>query len=190
MRLLSRLALLILMCASPPLLADVVVNGEGTHAVPDNCGFTVGAGIDGWIGVRLVNDAAGHRTDLWALQTYDYPLRAAEVTIFAYGPQTVTVHTSTTCGYTRSFNIEDQCEEDPDRPDLANPEKVPPGPDLPANLRVYSGGYQEVDFLSFTQTDWDYWQTARLRPGQQMWPDTGVRRCRNVSGYFLSAFGS
>lgn len=168
----------------------------GTYAVPPNCGFTVLSTSNGWIRMTLSGDVPGHVADLWVRAGEEYPLRLQEVTLFSAPVPTASIRVNTTaacmCGvqldpfapaglcYTKSANA-DECETDPNRPEINDPEAVPPGPDIPFfNVGFYGSGAGDVDTIGIGQPDWGYWTVARLREGQ--WQYGGIRRCRLVDG--------
>lgn len=183
--------------AMPSLASSVDYTTPGTYDVPANCGFEVIGGTDNFIRVKLSNDVG--TSDLFVLTGHVYPLRLAEVTIYAFSPG-IRVNTTPSCDctgvlnpsdpsgtcYTRAFGA-DECEIDPSRPNPANPKEFEPGPDIPlVGIGFYSAGAGEIDWLSFEQTDYDYWNTARVRTGQWKLAGGGVRRCRLVEGSGVS----
>jgi hypothetical protein len=172
--------------------SSITYSSPGTYTVPSNCGFAAGS-TSGWVRMALANDPSGRSTDLYARAAENYPLVLREIQIFS-GGASVTVDTTPSCAcsvtldpfaplgqcYTRSFGA-DECETDPNRPEVNDPEAVVPGPDIPfTNVGFYGGGEGDVDWIGILQSDWGYWNTARQRAGE--WSLGGIRRCRLVDG--------
>jgi len=180
---------------SRPAEATITYSSPGTHAgVPNNGGFTVGGTVDGWISFRLLNDSPFAQTDMFVVHGEHYPLRLKDLILYsAGGPASIIVDDASTCGFTRSFLVSDvpgsggiECEEDDSRPEIADPELVPPGPNLPFNVGCYAGGDGETDILSWTSGDNNYWTTIQHQAGYFYASVGGIRRCRYVSEVFLT----
>lgn len=146
--------------------------------------------------MTLSGDPPGHYSDLLVRAGDDYPLVLSEVTILppSNGGAAIRVNTTPGCAcsvtldpfapigqcYTKAVGV-DFCEEDQNRPEINDPEAVPPGPDIPfASVGFYGSAQGEVDTIGLLQSDWGYWNTARLREGE--WSLGGIRRCRVVDG--------
>jgi hypothetical protein len=176
------------------------VSGAGNHTgLPNNCGFEVptspnGGTIYGWVQLKLWND---DNTVIMRVASGPYPVRAKEIYLFAgtISPSSVTLIDTPCAGvvYSHGYDIGEepegpQCETDENRPEVADADLVPPGPDLPANTAIVAGGQGDIDFLSGSQGDWgEYWNTFRAHDGELMPAAHGVRRCRYVNVFWITA---
>ncbi len=106
----SKVLLLVLaVCLSSfPAMATTVVSTAGVTATPpDNCGF-IPSGT-GWVRLHLKNDSGAGR-DFWVRDGQYYPLRVLDILLptDAQAPSSVSIDDSQTCGYTRSYGL-DEC---------------------------------------------------------------------------------
>jgi hypothetical protein len=191
------MALALLLCCTVLPASATSITGAGTHGgLPANCGFEVptgpgGAILTGWISAKLWND--DHYVDLMVMSG-PYPIMVKEVVLYggSTGPSSLTVNDGTSCTgtvFTSGTNLDEQCESDSSRPEIADPEEVPPGPLLTANNGWLAGGQGDIDYLTNAGGDFAYWNTFRAHAGELMHVPSGVRRCRYVDTagiYFMT----
>jgi hypothetical protein len=196
--LLSALACCLLF--APLASATTVISGAGTHTgIPASCGFEVptgpgGAIITGWISAKLWNDS--NYVDIMVMSG-PYPVEVKEVILYGggLGPSSLTINDGTSCTsplFVTGYNIDEQCETDSNRPEIADPEQVTPGPLLAANKGWIAGAQGDIDYLTNAGGDYNYWSTFRAHAGELMYVPSGVRRCRYVDDdgiYFMTAVG-
>ncbi len=202
----SKIALLFGLLMLPNLAAKastVDYTTPGTYTVPANCGFEVLGTSNNWIRMTLTNDqgiansCSIRYSDLWAVGGEVYPLALRELTLFTGSPGIrVTTTPGCTCStvldpsaasgtcYTRSMNA-DECEYDPNRPEIADPLEFEPGPDIlfSGGVGTYASGQGDIDYLTYAQgNDGEHWNTLRAHEGAWGFTGHAIRRCRLVDG--------
>lgn len=166
--------LLLVVVVAPAWAAHEVTTTGTTVNVPDNCGFTVMGTTDGWVRLYLVNDVGQNvsGSDFWVIAGEYYPLRVATVLIptdqevFGNRPSGLSFDTSQTCGYTRSFGL-DECGN------------YPFG-DVAANVGIYATSTGSIEVKWRTDTENDPWRLYQLHAGEFALGD--VATCQLVEG--------